>query len=90
LRRISLAIDGSLNLGSRLFSDAAQEKFWLHWQSAEHTEKRDVASLTHTESSLREKQAGGNDGSLPLLQEYGHTRCSTAVSTLLFFPRVSS
>jgi len=73
-----------------LFSDAAQEKFWLHWQSAEHTAKRDVASLTQTESSLREKQAGGNDGSLPLPQQCGHTRCSTAVSTLLFFPRVSS
>jgi hypothetical protein len=53
-----------------LFSDAAQEKFWLHWQSAEHTEKRDVASLTHTESLLREKQAGGNDGSLPLQAEF--------------------
>jgi len=31
-----------------LFSDAAQEKFWLHWQSAEHTEQRDVANLTQT------------------------------------------
>jgi len=73
-----------------LFSDAAQEEFWLHWQSAAHTEKRDVASLTQTESLLREKQAGGNDGSLPLPQECGHIRCSTAVSKLLFFPRVSN
>jgi len=73
-----------------LFSDAAQEKFWLHWQSAEHTEKRDVASLTQTESLLREKQAVGNDVSLPLPQECGHTRCSIAVSTLLFFRRASS
>jgi hypothetical protein len=73
-----------------LFSDATQEKFWLHWQSAEHTEQRDVGNLMQTGSSQREKQAGDNGGSLPLPQECGHTRFSTAVSTLLFFPRVSS
>jgi hypothetical protein len=88
---LHFACDRSVNLGIfGLFSDAAQEKVWLHWQSAEHTEKRDVASLTHTESSLREKPAEGNDGNLPLPQECGHTRCSIAVSTLLFFLQVSS
>jgi hypothetical protein len=66
----------------KLFFDAAQEKFWLLWQSAEHTRKRDVPILTRTESSLRERKAGGNDGSLPPPQERGHTRRSTGVSTL--------
>jgi hypothetical protein len=77
-------------LDIRLFFDAAQEKFWLLWQSAEHIRKRDVPILTKTQSSPREKQAGGNDGSLPLPQGCGHTRRSIEVSTRLFFRRVSS
>jgi hypothetical protein len=77
-------------LDFRLFFDAAQEKFWLLWQSAEHTGKPDVPNLTKTESSPRERQAGGNNGSLPPPQGCGLSRCSTGVSTLLFFRWVSS